>query len=102
VRTSKWCLTLARFLSLVGPGNSETASLAILNNQRPWWLSSKSLGHEGWGKCAKNFALSAVAIKIILTLFLANGGDSTAQQWIMADSWPPLCATHNLQRKPHD
>jgi len=102
VRNFKWCLTLARFLSLVGPGNSETASLAFLNNQRHWWLSSKSLGHEDWGKCAKNFAVSAVAMKIILTIFLANGGNSTGQQWIMADIWPPLRATHNLQRKPYD
>lgn len=35
VITSELCLTLARSCSLVGPGNSETASLATVNNQKP-------------------------------------------------------------------
>jgi hypothetical protein len=85
VRNSEWCWTLAFFSSLVGPGNSETASLNTVNNQRPWWVRSTSVEHEAWGGCAKNLALSAVTMKIILTLLLANAGNITGQHWIMAD-----------------
>jgi len=39
-------------------------------------------------------------MKIILVLFLGNGGSITGQGWVMAVRWPPLFASRNLYRKP--
>ena len=92
---------LARFFLPLGPGNWETTLVATVIDQVSGWWSSTSLKHEGWGKCGKNPALSAVAMKIIVALSLGNTGSSTGHWWIMAAIWPPLQQLTTCQSDRH-
>jgi len=85
----------------LGPGNGETTLVATVNDQVSGWWSSTSLKHEGWGECGENPALSAVAMKIIVALSLANTGSSTGHWWVMAAIWPPLQQLTTCQSDRH-